>query len=161
VFNLRKLAAFFRPRIELTPFQHAVRLLDTGAYAQAELELSTLLEGAAGVERAAILNKRGISRVRQDRRQEGRADFAAALQIDAKYAPSLVNVGNLLLEDGRLEEAIEQYEEALRSDDDYAVAHMNLSAAYKKAGRHDDAVREFRRAGRVEGSLFKKKKPGL
>lgn len=159
MFNLRKLAAFFRPRTELSPYQRAVRLLDTGAHAQADLELSALLEGASGVERVPILNKRGITRVYLARREEALADFTAALQIDAKYAPSLVNVGNLLLEDGRLDEAIAQYEDAVRSDDEYAVAHMNLSAAYKKAGRHADAVREFRRAGRVEGSLFKKKKP--
>ncbi|MFN2528897.1 MAG: tetratricopeptide repeat protein [Candidatus Baltobacteraceae bacterium] len=133
--------------------------MDTGAFAQAELELSELLARVSDLERVPILNKRGISRVHLGRRQEALADFNAALQMDATYAPSLVNVGNLLLEDGRLDEAIAQYEKAVRSDDEYAVAHMNLSAAYKKAGRHDDAVREFRRAGRVEGSLFKKKKP--
>jgi len=161
VFNLRKLAAFFRPKTELTPYQRAVRLLDTGAYPQAELELSELLDRTSGLERVPILNKRGIARVHLSRREEALADFNDALQMDARYAPSLVNVGNLLLEDGHIDEAIAQYEEAVRSDEEYAVAHMNLSAAYKKAGRHDDAVREFRRAGRVEGRLFKKKKPAI
>ena len=161
MFNLRKLAAFFRARRALSPYDRAVHQLQTGEYAAAEGELSRLLGTEVSPrERAMIYNKRGIARTYQGRREDALSDFQAALEIDRAYAPSLVNVGNLLLEAGRLDEAIAHYEAAVRSDDTYALAHMNLSAAYKKAGRHGDAVREFRYAGRVEGSLFKKKKPG-
>jgi tetratricopeptide (TPR) repeat protein len=159
VFNLRKLSAFFRARAEASPYERALQLLEEGAYAPAERAFTELLAAEQQSERVTILNKRGVARVHQNRRDEALQDFNAALQIDPQFPPSLVNVGNLLLEDGRLEEAILQYEAAVRSDDSYAVAHMNLSAAYKQAGRHAEAVREFRRAGRVEGTLFKKKTP--
>ncbi|GAC1652925.1 MAG: hypothetical protein NVS9B12_02650 [Vulcanimicrobiaceae bacterium] len=161
MFNLRKLTAFFRPSArQLDPFARAVRLLETGAFEDAERQFSALLEGAGSdAERAMLVNKRGIARVRLDRREDALEDFTAALGFESHCAPALVNVGNLLLEDGHLDEAILHYENAVRHDDSYAVAHMNLSAAYKRAGRHSDAVREFRRANRLEGRLFQKKKP--
>ena len=148
-------------RKPLTPYQEAVRLLDAGKAAAAEARFTELLETAAGdAERAAIANKRGIARVNQQRRDEARADFELALSLYPDFPPSLVNLGNLLLEDGKLDEAIAQYERAVRIDDEYSVAHVNLSVAYKKAGRHGDAVREYRRAGKLEGRLFgKPRKP--
>ena len=156
VFNLRKLSAFLRRR-PLSPYERGVRDLQIGAYEKAEREFSELLEGAVSKnERAAILNKRGVSRIHLGRRAEALADFCSALELDATFAPSLVNVGNLLLEDGDVDEAIAHYESALRYDDDYSVAHVNLAAAYKKAGRHADAVRQFRRANRLGSPLFGK-----
>lgn len=77
-------------------------------------------------------------------------DFAMALELSPAFAPALVNVGNLLLEDGDLKGAVARYEAALRSDDGYHVAHLNLGVAYKKLGRHAEAVREFRRADTVK-----------
>jgi tetratricopeptide (TPR) repeat protein len=62
--------------------------------------------------------------------------------------PAIVNVGNLLLEDGVIDDAIEHYQAALRIDDTYAPAHLNLGIAYRRLGRRADAVREFRRANR-------------
>ena len=159
MFNLRKLTAFLRPASPAAPYDRAVRLLEIGAFAEAERELNALLEAqCSDRERAMGLNKRGVARVQQGRRAEAFGDFSAALDSRPNFAPAIVNLGNLLLEDGQLDEAILQYERALRCDSLYAVAHMNLSAAYKRAGRHADAVREFRLASRVEGRLFKKKK---
>lgn len=144
-------------RKPLTPYQEAVRLLDTGNPDEAERRLSALADGEADVpQRAAILNKRGVARVRLGRREDALRDFQAALDLRPDYPPSLVNVGNLLLEDGELDAAIVQYERAVRVDDEYSIAHLNLSAAYKQAGRHEDAVREYRRAGKLEGRMFGK-----
>ncbi|MDQ6929667.1 MAG: tetratricopeptide repeat protein [Candidatus Eremiobacteraeota bacterium] len=159
MFNLRKLTAFFAPGRPATSYERAVRLLETGAFEQAERELSALVASAASdSERAAVINKRGIARVHQNRRDEALEDFTAALEFKPQFASALLNIGNLLLEDGELDEAIAHYESAVRSDDSYAVAHMNLSAAYKKAGRHAESVREFRRASRLEGRFGQKKK---
>lgn len=162
MFNLRKLTAFFRSASPTTPYDRALRLIAAGAYIEAEGELSGLLASArTDSERATIVNKRGVARVHQGRRAEALEDFRAALGLNPSCAPALVNVGNLLLEDGAIDEAIAHYERAIRLDDAYGVAHMNLAAAYKQAGRHVDAVAEFRRAGRLEGRLFQKKKPRL
>ncbi len=156
MFNLSKLSAFLRP--PLTPYQVAVRALERGSFERAEVLFTGLLDSSAPPgDQAKVYNKRGIARVHQDRRDEALADFTQALWLQAGFAPALVNIGNLLLEDGALDEAIVHYEAAIRSNDEYAVAHMNLSAAYKKAGRHAESVREFRRAGSVEGRWFQKK----
>jgi tetratricopeptide (TPR) repeat protein len=144
-------------RKPLTPYQEAVRLLDTANPEEAERRLSALADVESDVgQRAAIFNKRGVARVRLGRRDDALADFQTALELRPDYPPSLVNVGNLLLEDGKLDAAIVQYERAVRVDDEYSIAHLNLSAAYKKAGRHEDAVREYRRAGKLEGRMFGK-----
>ena len=62
----------------------------------------------------------------------------------------MVNLGNLLLEAGHLEDAIDYYQAALRVDDRSAGAHRNLGIACKRAGRHADAVRHLRAAVRYE-----------
>lgn len=159
MFNLRKLTAFFAPARPATPYDRAVRLLETGGSEQAERELTAVLASAStDSERAMAINKRGIARIHQGRRAEALEDFTAALEFKPQFASALLNIGNLLLEDGELDEAIAHYESAVRSDDTYAIAHMNLSAAYKKAGRHAESVREFRRASRLEGRSAQKKK---
>src|ERR1700693_3903951 len=70
--------------------------------------------------------------------------------LDARYAPALFNLGNLSLEDGRIDEAIEYYQAALRADDQYSGAHRNMGIACKRIGRHADAVRHLRIATRLE-----------
>ena len=104
-------------------------------------------------ERAVAANKLGIVHVRRGVRADAVSAFIIALEHDCAHVPSIVNVGNLLLEDGDVEEAIVHYEAALRIDDTYAVGHLNLGVAYRKLGRRRDAVREFRRASRLEGRL--------
>lgn len=121
-------------------------------------DFTLLLDAAHSAnERARIANKRGVAFVRLGRRAEALADFAAAIDCVPRFAPALVNIGNLLLEDGVLDEAIVHYEAAIRADESYAVAHLNLAVAYRKIGRRSDAVRELRLAHRLEGrSLFRR-----
>jgi tetratricopeptide (TPR) repeat protein len=76
-----------------------------------------------------------------------------ALAADPHCVPAIVNVGNLLLEDAVLDDAVAHYEAALRLDEAYAAGHFNLGIAYKRLGRRADAVREFRRADRIEAGL--------
>lgn len=154
----RLLAALRLPdsRAARDPFSLAVRRLESGDAAGALHALSALLEGPASPamtneERARIVNKRGIAHVRLGQRAEALQDFTLALDLVPRFAPALTNVGNLLLEDGVLEDAIAHYEAAIRSDESYAVAHLNLAVAYRQAGRHAAAVRELRLAHRLEG----------
>ncbi len=147
MFNLR---ALFRPK-PLTDFERAVRLLDAGALEQALTAFGALLLHAQDPrERAAILNKRGVAQICLGRREQAVQDFTQALESCPAYAPATVNLGNVLLEDGNLQAAIEHYETAIRYDDGYAVAHLNLGVAYKRAGRTDEGVRELRRATNLE-----------
>jgi tetratricopeptide (TPR) repeat protein len=133
------------------PIASALAALDRGEFAGAESTLGELLERPASpLQRAFLLNKRGVARIGLDRRELAGADFAAALESVSCYPPALTNLGNLLLEDGDVRGAIAHYERAISSDRDYALAHLNLGVAYKRLGRIADSVRALREAQRLE-----------
>jgi tetratricopeptide (TPR) repeat protein len=159
VFNLRRFLALFRPEL-YTPFELALRDMAHHRYEEALARLDELRADPdlSRDERLAVENKRGVVFINMQRLVEAREAFEAALALDARYAPALVNVGNLHLESGEVDEAIRYYERAVLSDDDYALAHHNLGVAYKRLGRTGDAVRELRKATRLEGRVVKKQR---
>jgi len=113
--------------------------------------LSALLVAAEAEDKAFLLNKRGVARVGLQQRELAYDDFVAALDCNARHAPALTNLGNLLLERGEIDAAIARYEAAAAADPEYAVAYLNLGAAYKRANRFPEAVRAMRHAHRLEG----------
>jgi lipoprotein NlpI len=133
-------------------FACALAALRRRDFSAAEAELSELLarDSLAAPECAFLLNKRGVARIGLELREPAREDFTAALEAVASYSPALTNLGNLLLEDGRLDAAIARYEGAIAADPEYAIAHLNLSVAYKRAGRLAEAVRALRRSQQLE-----------
>jgi tetratricopeptide (TPR) repeat protein len=60
------------------------------------------------------------------------------------------NLGNVLAQQGRTDEAITQYREALRIKPDYAYAHSNLGNALLQQGRTDEAITQNREALRIK-----------
>lgn len=60
------------------------------------------------------------------------------------------NLANLLLADGRREQAIRHYLEALRAKPDFAEAHTNLGVALNNAGRLEEAIGHFTAALRYK-----------
>jgi len=97
-----------------------------------------------------VLNDRAIEAIRAGRRESAVALLAEALALDEQSVRTIVNVGNMLLEDGAVEEAIVHYEAALRLDDRYAPAHHNLGVALRRRGDRAASVRHLRRATRLE-----------
>jgi tetratricopeptide (TPR) repeat protein len=158
-FNFRKLLALFRPDL-YTPFELALRDMAHHRYEEALARLDALLADGQvpAADRAAAANKRGVALVALQRIDEARSAFEQALTIVPKFAPALVNIGNLHVEAGDLDEAIRFYESAILSDQDYALAHHNLGVAYKRLGRMGDSVRELRRAHRLEGRVMRKQR---
>jgi tetratricopeptide (TPR) repeat protein len=150
VFNLGRFLAPWR-RKPLTPYELALRDLARGEYAQALRCLDALLEDETlrPADRAARLNKRGVALVSLHRRDEALAAFEDALAVMPRFAPALVNIGNLHLESDELEPAVARYQAAIAADDRYGPAHHNLAVAYKRMGRTADSVRELRRAGKL------------
>jgi tetratricopeptide (TPR) repeat protein len=153
MFDIRRLFAVRGADRGRSPaIRHALRALETGRYQEAcDLFGAILAAQPAAPQRAFVANKRGVALVALGRRDEARAAFAASLDAEGRYAPALVNLGNLLLEDGALEDAIAQYRAALGADSDYAVAHLNLGVALKRAGRTAEGVHHLRMAQRLEG----------
>lgn len=150
MFNLERFLAPWR-RKPLTPYELALRDLAGGECAQALRRLDDLLEDKTLLpkDRAARLNKRGVALVSLHRRDEALRAFEDALASEPRYAPALVNIGNLHLESGELEPAVARYQAAIAADDRYGPAHHNLAIAYKRMGRTADSVRELRRAAKL------------
>ena len=60
------------------------------------------------------------------------------------------NLGVILGEAGKFEDAISHYEQALRINPNYAKAHYNLGVALVRLGRVPEAVRHWEQALRIE-----------
>jgi len=145
----------FRPQRRFAsqrePHAAALAALARGEFTDAENQFTALLGSPTDdVQRAFLLNKRGVARIGLANAASAREDFEAALACVAKYPPALTNLGNLLLEAGDIDAAIVRYEAAIAADERYALAHFNLGVAYKRAGRFAEAVAALRRAQRFE-----------
>ena len=147
----RPRAAAFPAQEEPGAYGRGLAALSAGRHEDALAAFDAALEGApAGRERARIENKRGVALVALRRVAEAREAFLAALEAHAAFAPPMVNLGNLSLEEGLTAEAIAYYERAIAVDADYAPAYRHFGIACKRSGRRAEAVRHFRTAARLE-----------
>jgi len=83
-----------------------------------------------------------------DRKDEAEKHYKQALEIRPNFSEAKVNLGNLYLDQGRLDEAITLYEQAL-NDMLYAtpyIAETNLGWAYFKKGNSAQAIEHLRAA---------------
>jgi len=104
----------------------------------AELWMQFLPEGAeadAAFRRAVA--ERGL--------RNSQAANEQRLKIDPKDARAMVNLGRVLMAQGRRDEARRRFEEALRTDATIDDAHYNLGLIHRVSGQRDEAIRAFRR----------------
>jgi len=66
--------------------------------------------------------------------------YQKAIALDPLYAAPHNDMGILLEETGRLEEAQRSYEHALVIDPDYVDAHANLAILYERLGQNERAL---------------------
>lgn len=152
-FFARLFGSAFAPAPQ-TPFAAGVAALAAGRPDDALAAFALALGAAADeCERALVHNKRALAFLARGDRAGAVAALGSALENDDRCVPAIVNIGNLLLEDGQLGDAVAHYEAALRLDDAYGPAHHNLGIAYKRLGRKGDAVRELRRADKLAAGL--------
>lgn len=146
-----------RLRADLEPvlpdFQTQVSLLaESGAKlerGEAE-EVLTLLGGVSlTLLRAEADTQRGTAQVYLGDAETAERTFRAAVEHDPKHYRALTNLGNVLLEAGRTDEAIELYERAVRLNEGFANAHHNLGVAYRRKGQVSKSVAAIRKAQRV------------
>lgn len=81
-----------------------------------------------------------------DAERAGREAARAQGRQAPDYSAALLNLGNLLQSDGKLDEAIIQYRKALELYPDLAEAHSNLGIALATQGRAEEAVAHFHQA---------------
>jgi len=81
-----------------------------------------------------------------DKKDEAEKHYKQALEIRPTFSEAKVNLGNLYLDQGRLDEAVALYEQAL-NDMLYAtpyIAEANLGWAYFKKGNATQAIEHLR-----------------
>jgi protein O-GlcNAc transferase len=136
------------------PFARGTRALERGQFDAAEAAFAEALASASGAgEIAAVRNKRGILAIHRGDRASAIAELIEALDAQPRSPAAITTIGNLLLEDGAVADAIEHYEYALLIDDGYGPAYHNLGVALHRSGRRAEAVRMLRKATRLEGRI--------
>jgi tetratricopeptide (TPR) repeat protein len=115
--------------------------------ARASYERALALTPAHSPAYAAVINNSiGLVLTRQDRVTEARTWFAAAVQIDPRFAEARTNLGNALAAAGEAPEAIVHYREAIRLKPDYVEPRVGLGAVLLRSGRAGEAAVEYREA---------------
>jgi tetratricopeptide (TPR) repeat protein len=71
------------------------------------------------------------------------AHYQKALELEPDNAEAHYNLGNMLRQKGRVEEALAQYELALQSKPDYGPARYNLGNLLLKGGRVEEALAQY------------------
>jgi tetratricopeptide (TPR) repeat protein len=70
--------------------------------------------------------------------------YQKALEIQPQYAEAHNNLGNVLRQKGRVDEAIIQYQKAVEIEPDFAMAHYNLGMVLAQKGLADEAIAQFK-----------------
>ncbi len=81
------------------------------------------------------------------------AAYRRALELDPQHADALVNLGRLLHEARRLEEAEECYRRVLEMNPASAVAHFNLGVVSEDRGCREAAIEAYRQAVECDSGL--------
>jgi tetratricopeptide (TPR) repeat protein len=87
--------------------------------------------------------------------QDSKSIYMRALEVGPVNPVMLNNMGNALVKEGKLTDAVGYYKEALLLKPDYAKAHNNLATAFYKLGRIDESVRYYTEALRYQPNLYK------
>jgi len=133
------------------PLGRGVAHLERGRLDAAEDAFAEALAAAgSSAEIAVARNKRALVALRRGDRHTAMVELAAALKADPRAACAITTLGNLLLEDGCIDDAIAHYRAALAFEDEYAPAYYNLGVALHRSGRRPEAVRMLRKAARLE-----------
>ena len=78
--------------------------------------------------------------------------FDRALELDPTHVKSWLNLGRVLLDEGRAEEALEMIDEALALEPESSVGFRLQGRAYHQRGLLDDAVDSYRQAILIDDS---------
>ena len=95
----------------------------------------------------------GLGFVTVQRNQDYRSNIAIwgdAVAKRPENARAQYNLGCILWQEGRMQEAMGHWEQALRLKPDYAEAHYNLGLALSRIGKIQDAIGHYEQALRIQ-----------
>lgn len=122
-----------------------------GKYEEAIASFDSALsaEDLADVNRANILNDRGVAKWRLKQTKEAIADFNKSVELFPDYAIVYNNRGNALLDLGEAEQAVLDFSRAIDLAPGYGAAFNNRGNALLALGRKEEALKDFRKAVRL------------
>lgn len=82
------------------------------------------------------------------------ARYRRAIALNPDYTEALVNLGSLLGDMGRNDDAVEILEQALAADPEDCKARSNLGNVYYSMGRYPDAMYEYQRAIDIDPACY-------
>lgn len=83
------------------------------------------------------------------------ADYRAALSIKPDYVPTRNRLGRVLLDMGRVDEALVELQRAVKDDAEWADSHYNLGYALLAKNRVGEALDQFQAQVNLEPDEFK------
>ena len=131
---------------DLAALATAVAAVDRREPEVARDALAQLRSGAFLAEQEALA---GALAVLEGETGQALAHFEAALVVDPQHVRALTNRGNVRLESGDADGAIDDYQRAIALDDGFANAHHTLGVAYRRKGELGKSVAALRKAQRL------------
>lgn len=95
---------------------------------------------------------RGENAEAHDRLEAERA-YRAVIALDATHVEAFVNLGALLCEEGRCDEAVWLYESAVAAGNSDPILHFNHAIALEDVGRLTDALASYELALRLDANF--------
>ena len=95
---------------------------------------------------AASLYQQGVMRYYHSDSQAAEHAFRQALQRDPNIGSARNYLGNIMLQQNRLDAAVQEYGEAIRINPNIVEAYYNLGLALHKQGQNEAAITAYRQA---------------
>jgi tetratricopeptide (TPR) repeat protein len=102
---------------------------------------------------AASFFQQGVTRYNRNDYQAAESAFREALQRDSNLGAARNYLGNIMLQQNRLDAAVQEYGEAIRINPNLGDAYYNLGLALHKQGQKEAAITSYRKALVVEPTM--------
>ncbi len=142
-FKLIELAVQKDPRLATEDFKLAQTLHNAQKTDQAYEALKEVRPAPSHVH---DLIGTGNQASKQGDWQTAETAYRAALELAPHYADIAVLLGQTLMEQSRLPEAVQSFNLALQTNPEYAEAHALLGITYRRLDQEPEAMTAFRRA---------------
>lgn len=142
--RLAEAEALYRAILEAFP-QHGESLHHLGVIAlqagQPAAAVDLITRGMASGVTVDMMHHLGTAQRAMGDMEAARISFSRAVGMDARHAPSLSGLGEILSVQGFRPQAEQLFRDALQADPTHAEAGNNLGHLLKEGGRLDEAVR--------------------
>jgi tetratricopeptide (TPR) repeat protein len=120
-------------------FRGSIGAMENTLYGASLDLLEDRLRGARGIAAARLRNRMGVLHARFGRDREAESAFSRCLAEEPAFTPAYLNLANLKLLRGELEEAAETARAGLQRDPDSALLNVFLALYHNRRGEPERA----------------------